>query len=222
MSWVDKIKGAVKARLEQTFNFDVEIGYRIVYEKIMAQDVKTSEASREMSRVLSQANKRIKRIDNAKNVYSPAREALGQEKFSLRGKDWEAQKAEYQKAVNFLNSKTSTLGDARKFTEEVAKKLNVSGDSDEAMKYIPDIIKTYGIETVEDAQLLDYEMISQYFIDYRNEKRERDISDLIEDDAKRKDAMNNALLNLNNGVLLGDETSMEVPTGIEITHIKVK
>lgn len=97
-----------------------------------------SEFRKEMRRVFQVANRRIQNIEQG-GYYSPALASLGKSgvkgysKFSVKGfgntgSDWQTLLKEYTKAINFLNSPTSTATGAKEFEMQVKQKFNVPDD----------------------------------------------------------------------------------------------
>ena len=97
-----------------------------------------SEFRKEMRRVFQVANRRIQNIEQG-GYYSPALASLGKSgvkgysKFSVKGfgntgADWNTLLKEYTKAINFLNSPTSTATGAKEFEMQVKQKFNVPDD----------------------------------------------------------------------------------------------
>ena len=97
-----------------------------------------SEFRKEIRRVFQVANRRIQNIEQG-GYYSPALASLGKSgvkgysKFSVRGfgntgSDWKTLLKEYTKAINFLNSPTSTATGAKEFEFQVKQKFNVPDD----------------------------------------------------------------------------------------------
>lgn len=97
-----------------------------------------SEFRKEIRRVFQVANRRIQNIEQG-GYYSPALASLGKSgvkgysKFSVRGfgntgSDWNTLLKEYTKAINFLNSPTSTATGAKEFELQVKQKFNVPDD----------------------------------------------------------------------------------------------
>ena len=91
-----------------------------------------------MRRVFQVANRRIQNIEQG-GYYSPALASLGKSgvkgysKFSVKGfgntgSDWNTLLKEYTKAINFLNSPTSTATGAKEFELQVKQKFNVPDD----------------------------------------------------------------------------------------------
>ena len=97
-----------------------------------------AEMRKEMRRVFQVANRRIQNIEQG-GYYSPALASLGKSgvkgysKFSVKGfgntgSDWKTLLKEYTKAINFLNSPTSTATGAKEFELQVKQKFNVPDD----------------------------------------------------------------------------------------------
>lgn len=97
-----------------------------------------SEFRKEIRRVFQIANRRIQNIEQG-GYYSPALASLGKSgvkgysKFSVKGfgntgSDWKTLLKEYTKAINFLNSLTSTATGAKEFELQVKQKFNVPDD----------------------------------------------------------------------------------------------
>ena len=97
-----------------------------------------SEFRKEIRRVFQVANRRIQNIEQG-GYYSPDLASLGKSGvkgysiFSVRGfgntgSDWNTLLKEYTKAINFLNSPTSTATGAKEFELQVKQKFNVPDD----------------------------------------------------------------------------------------------
>ena len=97
-----------------------------------------SEFRKEIRRVFQIANRRIQNIEQG-GYYSPALASLGKSgvkgysKFSVKGfgntgSEWNTLLKEYTKAINFLNSPTSTATGAKEFELQVKQKFNVPDD----------------------------------------------------------------------------------------------
>lgn len=72
------------------------------------------------------ANKRVRHI-NAAGVISPAVRAVEQHgNFTPKGKSRNQLLSEFVRAVNFLQSETSTVAGARKFTDKIRKNLGMN------------------------------------------------------------------------------------------------
>ena len=87
----------------------------------------TEKTLRAAVRTLSNAaNKRVRNINNA-GVISPAVRAVEQHgKFTPKGKTRNQLLSEFVRAVNFLQSETSTVAGARKFTDNIRKNLGLN------------------------------------------------------------------------------------------------
>lgn len=155
---------------------------RAIYEVIMNAEASSPEMTKEINRVMTQANHRLDRITSDPSVVSPAVDALGGERFSLRGKSWSEKQAEYVRALSFLNEDTSTLGGARKFTQQGieqvfninAKKLSKS-DSAKYAGYVREIASEYASDMFHgdlppDFSWIDSDMVAQYFYEMKIEQ----------------------------------------------------
>ncbi len=74
--------------------------------------VSQKEFRKEVSRLSSLANKRIKRLENNDMLDSPAYKKFineGGTKFGIRGKDWNQVQQEMKRVKGFVNSTTSTI-----------------------------------------------------------------------------------------------------------------
>lgn len=144
---------------------------------------KSSSMSKEVRRVVNMANKRISRINADNTVISPALKALqkqGIDKFALRGQTWEQQKETYFRAIEYLNQESSSLGGARKFTNEFLEKsgLQSKGSSPEQQEkyreYASSIIDEYGSDIMNNDRLV-YNAVAQYFYDMKVEQAQNEI-----------------------------------------------
>lgn len=148
----------------------------------MNAEASSPEMTKEINRVMTQANHRLDRITRDPSVVSPAVDALGGERFSLRGKSWSEKQAEYVRALSFLNEDTSTLGGARKFTQQGieqvfninAKKLSKS-DSAKYAGYVREIASEYASDMFHgdlppDFSWIDSDMVAQYFYEMQIEQ----------------------------------------------------
>lgn len=181
---------------------------------------KTSDMSAEVRRIVNMANKRITRIKSDKTVISPALKALqkqGIDKFALRGQTWEQQKETYFRAIEYLNQESSSLGGARKFTNEFLEKsgLHSKGGSPEQEEkyrnYAESIIDEYGSEVMNNDRLM-YNAVAQYFYDMKVEQAQNEIErgtmeDIARDDKQMRDTAN--------------DISKAIETIIEVTAKKV-
>jgi len=92
---------------------------------------------REVSRLASIANKRIKRLENNKLTDSPAYQKLvknGIAKFGVRGKDFNEVQSELSKINGFLNSQTSTIRGINNVMKTVANNAGISYSSVKELK----------------------------------------------------------------------------------------
>lgn len=175
----------------------VIIGAEVNPNDILRSMNKSSALSKEVRRVINIANKRIFRVNQKKDVISPSVEALrkeGIEKFTLRGSTWEQQKETYFRALNFINEDTSTLGDARAFTNEFLERTGMVSKAQtpeqhaKYLKYARDIMERYGIHDRQALEWIDSELIGQYFYDMRVEKTQNAIETGTRRDIEKNDA----------------------------------
>lgn len=82
---------------------------------------------KEVNRVFSMANKRIKRIDDSKKSSQAMRilKQRGIEKFSSRGKTISELREIYNYSMSFLNNPTSTLSGIKEYNKYYAEKYKV-------------------------------------------------------------------------------------------------
>ena len=84
----------------------------------------------------STSNKRLKRLQQ-KGISTPASRYVNKSgKFSTKGKNINQLRAEYIRAKNFLQSKTSTLKGYKQFKKEVQKNLSEKGISSDNLEPI--------------------------------------------------------------------------------------
>lgn len=89
---------------------------------------KEKELRREASRLVSLANKRLKRIEQQDLIESPAYKKYvedGKQKFGIRGKSMEEVKQEIARINDFINKKTSTVTGTKKYLDNVAKTVGI-------------------------------------------------------------------------------------------------
>lgn len=95
------------------------------------QSIQSSKEMRaEINRVLHMANRRAQNVEKA-GYLSPAVASLeksGFTKFSLKGLNWEQAKAEYGRAVAFLNQPTSSASGAKEFERQMRNGLGLDVD----------------------------------------------------------------------------------------------
>lgn len=130
------------------------------------------ELKREISKTFQRANRRIQNV-RAAGGYSPAVAALGEISsgftvFSTKGKDWTQLRREYARAVQFMQSPTSTATGAREYRRGLQDKY---GLTDEAVELIDRASgnELSGIRQV-DLLLRNYkEIAADYEQSYRDE-----------------------------------------------------
>lgn len=141
------------------------------------------DARAEISRVFQQANRRIQNIES-KGLLSPAVTALGKQgikgytKFSMRG-DWDTLKAEYAKAVGFLQQPTSTATGTREYNRHIQQAYNLS---EQEFQYMADRLN----EKLQSVSASDF--VDKYLMRYKDftgelEQAARDVAEQIESDA---------------------------------------
>ena len=84
---------------------------------------------REASRLVSLANKRLKRIEQQGLIESPAYKKFiedGGQKFGIRGKNMEEVKQEVARLNEFINKQTSTVTGTKKYLKNVAKSVGIT------------------------------------------------------------------------------------------------
>lgn len=126
---------------------------------------------KEVSRMASMANKRLRRLERNELTSLPAYtswEQGGAIKFSVKGKDYNQLQAEFWRLKRFLDDKTSTVREANKFLKEMAEntgiKYNGLKDLKEKSKQFFELaekIKEYYEAANDAAQALDYQKIWQ-------------------------------------------------------------
>lgn len=83
---------------------------------------------REASRLVSLANKRLKRIEQQDLIESPAYKKFiedGGQKFGIRGKSMEEVKQEVARINDFIKKQTSTVRGTKKYLDNVAKSVGI-------------------------------------------------------------------------------------------------
>lgn len=89
---------------------------------------KEKELRREASRLVSLANKRLKRIEQQGLTESPAYKKYvedGKQKFGIRGKNMEEVKQEIARMNDFIKKQTSTVTGTKKYLDNVAKTVGI-------------------------------------------------------------------------------------------------
>lgn len=93
---------------------------------------KQKEFRKETSRLISMANKRIKRLENSEFNTSPAYQKWlkdGGEKFSIRGLTQQEARNEFYRVKNFLDSETSSITGTKRVLKQVATNTGIKYDS---------------------------------------------------------------------------------------------
>lgn len=137
--------------------------------KLASDEYKT--LRKEVSRLSSMANKRIKRLESNELTELPAYKSWydnGHIKFSVKGKDYNQLQSEFWRLKRFLDDKTSTVRQANSFLKEMAQntgiKYNGLSDLKNKSKQFFDLaekIKQYYQSANQSAIALDYQKIWQ-------------------------------------------------------------
>lgn len=124
---------------------------------------------KEVSKMASAANKRLKRLERNELTDLPAYKAWqenGAIKFSVKGKSHEELQKEFWRLKNFLDNKTSTVRGANKFLKEMAQNTGIkyNGIADLKTKSkqffeLAERIKEYYKSANQNALALDYQKI---------------------------------------------------------------
>jgi hypothetical protein len=86
------------------------------------------ELRKEVSRLCSMANKRLKRLEKSELTSSPAYQSWeenGKHKFSVRGKSYNEVQKEYWRVKNFIENKTSSVTGTREVLKEMATNTGI-------------------------------------------------------------------------------------------------
>lgn len=126
---------------------------------------------KEVSRMASMANKRLKRLEKNELTHLPSYKAWeenGSIRFSVKGKTHQQLQSEYWRLKNFLDAKTSTVRGANKFLQEMAQNTGIkyNGLADlktKSQKFfeLANKIKQYYKNAEQSALALDYQKIWQ-------------------------------------------------------------
>lgn len=126
---------------------------------------------KEVSRMASMANKRLKRLEKNELTHLPSYkswEEHGSIKFSVKGKTHQQLQSEYWRLKNFLDAKTSTVRGANAFLKEMAQNTGIkyNGLADlktKSQKFfeLANKIKQYYKNAEQSALALDYQKIWQ-------------------------------------------------------------
>lgn len=124
---------------------------------------------KEVSRMASMANKRLKRLERNELTDLPAYQSWvkgGAIKFSVKGKDYNQLQAEFWRLKNFLDNKTSLVKEANKYLKEMAENIGIKYNSLADLKAkskeffkLADKIKEYYKASELNALALDYQKI---------------------------------------------------------------
>lgn len=98
---------------------------------------------KEVSRLASMANKRLRRLERNELTDLPAYQSWvkdGAVKFSVKGKDYNQLQAELARLNRFLDSKTSTVREANKHLKEIAEMTGVKYKS---VKELPNKLENF-------------------------------------------------------------------------------
>lgn len=93
---------------------------------------KQKDFRKETSRLISMANKRIKRLENSDFNTSPAYQKWlqdGGEKFSIRGKTQQEVRNEFFRVKNYLDSSTSSISGTKKVLTTLAENTGIKVNS---------------------------------------------------------------------------------------------
>lgn len=126
---------------------------------------------KEVSRMASMGNKRLKRLEKNELTHLPSYKAWeenGSIRFSVKGKTHQQLQSEYWRLKNFLDAKTSTVRGANAFLKEMAQNTGIkyNGLADlktKSKKFfeLANKIKQYYKNAEQSALALDYQKIWQ-------------------------------------------------------------
>ena len=124
---------------------------------------------KEVSRLASIANKRLKRLEKNELTDLPAYQSWvksGAIKFSVKGKDYNQLQSEFWRVKRFLDNKTSLVREANKYLKEMAENIGIKYNSLADLKTkskeffkLADKIKEYYKASELNALALDYQKI---------------------------------------------------------------
>lgn len=124
---------------------------------------------KEVSRMASMANKRLKRLEKNELTDLPAYQSWvkgGAIKFSVKGKDYNQLQAEFWRLKRFLDNKTSLVRGANKYLREMADNIGIKYNSLADLKAkskeffkLANKIKEYYKMSEQSALALDYQKI---------------------------------------------------------------
>lgn len=156
---------------------------------------KYKELKKEVSRLSSMANKRLRRLESNNLKLLPAYRAWesdGAIKFSVKGKNYQQLQSEYWRLKHFLDDRTSTVRSANAFLKEMAENTGIkyNGLTDLKAKSkqffnLAQKIKEYNQSINQSAQALDYQKIWQQINTYVNSTN-TDLASAINSDEQLK------------------------------------
>ena len=124
---------------------------------------------KEVSRMASMANKRLRRLERNELTDLPAYQSWvkgGAIKFSVKGKDYNQLQAEFWRLKRFLDNKTSLVRGANKYLREMAENIGIKYNSLAELKVkskeffrLAEKIKEYYKMSEMSALALDYQKI---------------------------------------------------------------
>lgn len=103
-----------------------------------------SQLAQVVSRIASAANKRLRGLERA-GIVSPAYKRVMESggKISTRGKNLNQLRAEFLRAKQFMDAKTSSVTGYKKVIENTAKKLRDAGVTNANASNVEDLLKIY-------------------------------------------------------------------------------
>lgn len=181
--------------------------------KVRVEVTWSKELRKEVSRLASMANKRLKRLEEAGLTHSPAYQkwlAEGGKKFGVKGKTINEVQAELARIRNFINAKTSTIRGLNATLKEMAantgmKYSNLKELHAKSEKFfeLASKVEQY-LRTVEDiASAIGYQKIWEAINQYV-EATETDLTSASIDIDKMVEIITNALASRDSG--RADET----------------
>lgn len=108
-----------------------------INKKIDEKTKRLREFRKEASRLVSMANKRLKRLEKSDFTDSPAYQywkKTGGEKFSVKGKDYNQLQQEVARMRGFIDARTSTVRGATSYIKEIAKNTGIKYSSFNELK----------------------------------------------------------------------------------------
>lgn len=124
---------------------------------------------KEVSRMASQANKRLVRLESNELTELPAYKSWvdgGAIKFSVKGKDYNQLQAEFWRLKNFLDNKTSLVRQANKYLRDMANVTGIKYGNLSELKAkskqffeLANKVKEYYKASEQSAMALDYQKI---------------------------------------------------------------